>query len=105
MLGETYEKNLVVAGNGGLLMVMGGCAKKKVVKKMPPVMEEVEEEIDPKFAADREVVREVLAQESNWAGDNPTVLVVRKQSRKMSVFKGTTPLKIVSGGVGTQPPE
>jgi murein L,D-transpeptidase YafK len=90
----------------GMLMVVGGCAKKKpLVKKAPPVIEEeeFEEEIDPMFVADREVVRVVLARESRWGGSKPTVLVVRKQSRKMSVFKGTRPLKMYPVVLGHNP--
>jgi murein L,D-transpeptidase YafK len=90
----------------GMLMVVGGCAKKRlVVKKAPPVIEEeeFEEEIDPMFVADREVVREVLSRESRWGGSKPTVLVVRKQSRKMSVFKGTRPLKMYPVVLGHNP--
>jgi murein L,D-transpeptidase YafK len=89
----------------GLAMVVGGCGKKQVVQKAPPVVEEEweEEEIDPEFMADREVVKEVLASESNWAGNNPTVLVVRKQTRRMSVFKGTKPLKMYPVVLGHNP--
>jgi murein L,D-transpeptidase YafK len=89
----------------GILMVVGGCGKKQVVKKAPPVVEEIEEveEIDPEFIADREVVREVLANESTWGDRNPTVLVVRKQTRKMSVFKGMKPIKSYPVVLGHNP--
>jgi murein L,D-transpeptidase YafK len=89
----------------GILMVVGGCAKKQVVTKELPVVEEMEEEeeIDPEFVADREVVREVLARESTWGVRNPTVLVVRKQTRKMSVFKGMKPIKSYPVVLGHNP--
>jgi murein L,D-transpeptidase YafK len=89
----------------GLLLVVGGCGKKKVVVKKPPVMQEEweEEEIDPEFIADREVVREVLAQESTWGNKKPTVVVVRKQTRKMSVFKGIKPVKSYPVVLGHNP--
>jgi len=88
----------------GLLLVIGGCAKKQVVKKPAPTIEiEEEEPIDPKFAADQEVVKEVLAHESRWAGSNPTVLVVHKLTRKMSVFKGTKPIKMYPVVLGHNP--
>ena len=106
MLGERYEKNLVIIGcigisNGDWRVRQ----KKQVVKKAPPVVEEIveEEEIDPKFLADQQIVREVLANEHTWEQD-PTVLVVHKQTRQMSVFKGTQAVKNVPGGTwGTIP--
>ena len=98
------KKIWLLLAMAALLMVIGGCGtKKQVVKKAPPVEEEMEEEIDPQFAADQEVVKQVLATESSWAGDNPTVLVVRKQTRKMSVFKGTKPLKAYPVVLGYNP--
>jgi murein L,D-transpeptidase YafK len=99
------KRNWLLLAVMGILLVVGGCAKKRVVQKMPPVIEEeeLEEEIDPQFAADREVVREVLARESRWGRSDPTVLVVRKQSRKMSVFKGTKPLKMYPVVLGHNP--
>lgn len=90
----------------GILMIMGGCGKKRplVTAALPVVEEEeLEEEVDPKFAADQQVVREVLARESSWGGAEQTVLVVRKQSRKMSVFKGTRPLKMYPVVLGHNP--
>jgi murein L,D-transpeptidase YafK len=90
----------------GLVMVIGGCGKKKqVVKKAPPLVEEMaeeEEEIDPKFLADQQVVREILANEHTW-DRNPTVLVVHKQTRQMSVFRGTKPLKMYPVVLGYNP--
>ena len=89
----------------GLVMVVGGCGKKKqVVRKGLPVVEEVaeEEEIDPKFLADQQIVREVLVNEHTWE-QNPTVLVVHKQTRRMSVFKGTKPLKMYPVVLGHNP--
>lgn len=88
-------------------MVVGGCGKKRVVTKAPPVVVEMEEEeeerIDPKFAADRELVKDLLARESNWGSSRPMVLVVHKQTRKMSVFKGTRPLKMYPVVLGHNP--
>lgn len=89
----------------GLVALVGGCGKKKqVVRKAPPVVEEIaeEEEIDPKFLADQQVVREVLANEHTWEQD-PTVMVVHKQTRQMSVFKGTRPLKMYPVVLGHNP--
>ena len=87
----------------GLGMVMAGCGKKPVVKKAPPVVEEIaEEEIDPMFLADQQIVREVLANEHTWE-QHPTVLVVHKQTRQMSVFKGLKPLKMYPVVLGHNP--
>lgn len=79
----------------GLILALAGCGRKKpVVTELPvPPEEVVEDRIDPKFAADREVVRQVLARESTWGDRNPTVIVVRKQSRTLSIFQGTKPVK------------
>lgn len=92
-----------------LALAITGCGRKrKVVKKpppSPPVVEELVEEeppIDPKFLADQQVVREVLAKEHTW-DRNPTVMVVRKQTRKMSVFKGSKPLKMYPVVLGHNP--
>ncbi len=89
-----------------LTMAVAGCGRKrKVVKKAPPpVVEEMieEEEIDPKFLADQQIVREVLAQEHTW-DRNPTVIVVHKQTRQMSVFKGIKPLKMYPVVLGHNP--
>lgn len=90
----------------GLLLIVGGCGKKQVVVKKPPVVQEEweeEEEIDPEFIADREVVREILAKESTRGNRNPTVVVVRKQTRKMSVFKGIKPIKSYPVVLGLNP--
>jgi murein L,D-transpeptidase YafK len=85
----------------GLLVIVGGCGKKRVVKRPQPVVEEMveEEEIDPKFLADQQIVREVLASEHTWDRDH-TVLVVHKKTRKMSVFRGTKPIKMYSVVLG-----
>jgi murein L,D-transpeptidase YafK len=89
-----------------LAMAVAGCGRKRkvVTKAPPPVVEEMieEEEIDPKFLADQQIVREVLAKEHSW-DRNPTVLVVRKQTRRMSVFKGTKPLKMYPVVLGHNP--
>ncbi len=89
----------------GMVLLAGGCTKKVKVSKLPTPVEELaeEEEIDPEFLADQQVVKEVLARESRWAGGQPTVLVVRKQTRKMSVFKGTKPLKMYPVVLGHNP--
>ena len=91
----------------GMLLALGGCGKKKqVVTTAPPVLEEVEEveeRIDPKFAADQELVKAVLGQEGNWSDKRRTVLVVRKQSRKLTVFKGTRPIKSYPVVLGHNP--
>ena len=58
-----------------------------------------EEEIDPKFLADQQIVREVLASEHTWDRDH-TVLVVHKKTRKMSVFRGTRPIRMYSVVLG-----
>jgi murein L,D-transpeptidase YafK len=91
----------------GLVMVIGGCGRKKqlVKKPRPPVEEEMieEEEIDPKFLADQQVVREILARENTWGDKHPTVLVVRKQARQMSVFKGLKPVKMYPVVLGLNP--
>ncbi len=80
----------------GILLVVGGCGKKPMVSKTPPVVEEIaeqEERIEPKFVADREVVQRVLGQSNFWTDRNATILVVRKQSRTLTVFQGTKPVK------------
>jgi lipoprotein-anchoring transpeptidase ErfK/SrfK len=91
----------------GIMLLLGGCGRKKTgLQQVPPVVaeeEELEEEIDPEFLADQQVVREVLARERGWGGANPTVLVVRKQSRQLSVFKGTKPVKMFPVVLGHNP--
>jgi len=89
------KRLLVISLIMALLMVASGCGRKKpVVSEAPaPPEEMVEEKIDPKFAADQDVVKKVLAQEGFWAESNPTILLVRKQSRTLTVFQGTKPVK------------
>lgn len=76
------------------LMGTGGCGRKKpvVTEEPAPPVEVVEEKVDPKFAADQEVVKQVLGRERFW-GDRETILLVRKQSRTLTVFQGTKPVK------------
>lgn len=81
---------------GICVLIMGCGAKKPVVTELPVPSVEIErqeQKIDPKFAADQELVKKVLAKENIWGQSNPTVLVVRKQSRTLSVFRGTKPVK------------
>ncbi len=77
-----------------LLVAVAGCGRKKpVVKEEPaPPVEVVEEKVDPKFAKDQEELKQVLGRERFW-GDGETILFVRKQSRTLTVFRGTKPIK------------
>ncbi len=96
-------------GVAALLFVMGGCSSQKpLVTAVPPEeMEadiEEEENIDPRYRADQRVVKEVL-QENHYRkrGKKPTVLLVHKESRKLTVFRGTTPLKTYPVVLGRNP--
>lgn len=63
-----------------------------------------EEVVDPKFRADQRLVREVLSRpEYQKNGNRPTVLVVNKTERRLTVFKGTKPLKSYPIVLGRNP--
>jgi len=91
-----------------LLLIIGGCgSKKQVVTTLPPEeVEEVgvaEEKIDPKFAADQKVVKNILAENHLGLGARPTVVLVRKEGRTLSVFRGATPIKSYPVVLGHNP--
>ncbi len=91
----------------GLILVMmvclGGCGRKKPVVAEPPAPPEetAEERVDPRFAADQEVVKKTLDSERPYG--NPTILVVRKQSRTLTVFQGSKPVKRYKVVLGHNP--
>ncbi len=63
-----------------------------------------EEVIDPKFREDHLLVKEILNRpQYKVNGSRPTVLVVRKAPRRLTVFKGTTPLKSYPVVLGRNP--
>jgi murein L,D-transpeptidase YafK len=102
------KKRLSLLGLCSILVIallVGGCGRKKPQVTELPASEEVvegkEERIDPKFAADLEVVKNTLAKER--LSGAPTILVVRKQSRTMSVFQGTKPIKKYQVVLGHNP--
>lgn len=88
-----------------IVLLSGGCGRKKPqITELPApgeVVEVKEERIDPKFAADLEVVKKTMAKER--LSGAPTILVVRKQSRTMSVFQGTKPIKKYQVVLGHDP--
>ncbi len=96
---------LWLCGMLALVLASGGCGRKKPQVVELPAPEEVaevqEERPDPKFAADLEVVKKTMAAE-RLSGAH-TILVVRKQSRTMSVFKGTKPIKKYQVVLGHNP--
>jgi len=104
---EQFKRLSVIALILGIVLVAAGCGRKK-----PTVSADLEElpmeeqssaapRVDPKFAADLEVVKQTLAKERPYG--NPTILVVRKQSRTMSVFQGTKPVKKYKVVLGHDP--
>lgn len=104
---DQLKRLSVIAVILGIVVVAAGCGRKKTTVvadlEMPPAAEQstTTPPVDPKFAADLEVVKQTLAKERPYG--NPTILVVRKQSRTMSVFRGTKPIKKYQVVLGHDP--
>jgi len=103
---ELLKRLLLICCILGLMIPAANCGRKKPTVaelELPPVEEPTapEPRPDPKFAADLEVIKKTLATARPF-GD-PIILVVRKQSRTMSVFRGTKPLKMYRVVLGHNP--
>ncbi|MGQ9919870.1 MAG: L,D-transpeptidase family protein [Desulfobacca sp.] len=104
---EKLTRLAVIALIPGLVLVTTGCGRKKPTVSADLALPAVEEQsppkprVDPKFAADLEVVKQTLAKEQPYG--NPVILVVRKQSRTMSLFQGTKPVRRYQVVLGHNP--
>lgn len=88
---------------GSRPLVQEGTSCPEVVLE-PEARPQEEEIVEPRFRADQQLVREILSRpQYQKNGSRPTVLVIRKAERRLTVFKGTTPLKSYPVVLGRNP--
>lgn len=86
-----------------LVLGLGGCGKKKQIVTKPSIPEMIEAQA-PSLTPEQQEIKQLLAQNGNGRnGSKPTVLVVKKLDRKLTVYQGLTPLKTYPVVLGQNP--
>jgi murein L,D-transpeptidase YafK len=85
-----------------LALVFTGCRGKQQVVTKPPVPEiETQAQLTPEQQEVKQLLEKNGCRSSSKYGPKPTVLLVKKLDRRLTVYRGTTPLKtypVVLGG-------
>lgn len=84
----------VILGGLALAGLLTGCASKQtsMVRSMPEE-ETVSVDSEENLSPEQGLVKQILEKNGYSTRGKPVILLVQKQSRKLTVFKGTTPLK------------
>ena len=87
------------------LAFLGGCAGSRTeMGTGPAVMDLPEEERPAVLTPEQKYIEQLLAKNGyNGKGKKPTIIVVHKSSRKLSTYRGLTPLKTYNIVLGSDP--
>lgn len=89
----------------GLALVLSGCAKKKV--QLPETKPPLTAEGTPRvthLTPEQQEIKQILDKNGfKKSSSKPTIILVRKQDRRMTVYKGLTPLKSYPVVLGANP--
>lgn len=90
-----------------LLAALGGCGGSvKTAGDLDTVKPEATSAAPPQptnFTPEQKYINELLTKNGYTNGSKPTVIVVRKLARKLTVYQGTTPLKSFPVVLGNDP--
>lgn len=84
--------------------ILGGCARRKRLEAPELVTPEVPAPVEPALSSEQQIIQEVLSRNGyRNTSAVPTVIVVRKLTRKLVLYQGITPKKIYPVVLGLNP--